>query len=88
MKYPIFTIRDHKVGYSPQLQLYDNTQAAMRGFAFLVSNDKQIMGFTPFDYDLYQIGIFDVDSGHIETQDPEFVVNGGNAFEKYESEDS
>lgn len=85
MKYPIYSIRDHKGGFSPQFIVQVNEQSASRGFAFLVSNDKSIMGFSPFDYDLYQIGIFDELSGEIEPMIPKFIVNGGSAYEKSES---
>lgn len=85
MKYPIYSIRDHKGGFSPQFIVQSNEQSAARGFAFLVSNDKSVMGFSPFDYDLYQIGVFDEVSGIIESITPKFIVNGGSAYEKPES---
>lgn len=87
MKYPIFSIRDHKEGFSPQLFANPNEQSAARGFAFMVSNNKSVMGFSPFDYDLYKVGEFDEESGVFEPENPvKFICNGGSVYEKPESE--
>lgn len=83
MIYPIYSIRDHKAGFSPQFIVQDNEQSAARGFAFLVSNDKSVMGFSPYDYDLYHVADFDVESGIMTPiSPPQFIVNGGAAYEK------
>lgn len=87
MKYPIFTIRDHLEGFSPQLFASPNEQSAARGFAFMVSNNKNVMGFRPSNYDLYKIGEFDEESGIFEPEIAvKFICNGGSVNEKSESE--
>lgn len=78
MKYPLFTIFDHKAGrYSaPNPDL--NEQVAVRGFAQAVNNNESFR-FAPGDYDLFKVGEFDQDSGRIDVSDPiEFIVNGSS----------
>ena len=79
MKYPLFSIRDNKVGF--QLPFCDqNEQAAIRGFAFAINGNDGMMNFSPADYDLYNIGVFDTEKGTIETDIPVLVVSGTSVF--------
>ena len=79
MKYPMFSIKDDKTGFS--CPTCDQSEAsAVRNFSFAVNNSDTVMGFAPKDYDLYKVGEFDTDSGKIRTFVPEFVVSGSSVF--------
>lgn len=76
MKFNVYAIRDVHVGFlAPSLDQNDET--AKRNFALMVNNNPGVLGFRPSDFDLYNIGQFDADSGLMEPIVPiEFVVNG------------
>lgn len=79
MKYPMFCVRDNKVGF--QVPFCDqNELAAVRGFAFSINGNDGIMNFSPADYDLYKIGEFDTEKGTIESDIPTLVVSGTSVF--------
>lgn len=80
MKYPIYSMRDSKVGFgTPFVETSDVT--AQRGFAFAINNKDGIMGFSPSDFDLYRLGWFDTESGQIGSEDvPFFIVSGSSVF--------
>lgn len=81
MKYPVYAIRDEKVGFDTQLILQANESAAVRGFSYMVNNAQSITGFAPADFSLYQIGEFESDNGIIDPVVPiKFIVNGGSVF--------
>lgn len=83
MKYPMYCVRDTKVGFDPQIIIQANESAAVRGFKFLISNPEAMQGKFPEDYELYQVGEFDTDSGLIVScAPPQFVVSGGSLNEK------
>ena len=77
MKYPVFAIRDSKVGFmAPTVE--QNAPAAVRNFEHAVQNSASLMNSHPGDYDLYQIGTFDSDSGEIEKQLPEHLCSASD----------
>lgn len=80
MKYPIYTIKDDKVGF--QIPVFDmSDQAAIRNFGFGINNSDSVMGFAPADYSLYKIGEFDTEKGTIDPIIiPEFIVSGSSLF--------
>lgn len=80
MKYPIYVIKDNKVGFSPQFIVQENDLAAKRGFGYIINNPQNIQNYAPSDYDLYKVGIFDVDSGEINSIIPEFITSGVNVY--------
>ena len=82
MKYPAFSIRDAKAS-SFGFPYFDiNDKCAQRGFAFQINNND-IYSFSPQDYDLYQVGYFDMEKGCFESLGvPEFVVAGTAVFGK------
>lgn len=83
MKYPVYCIRDTKVGFDPQFIVQANELAAVRGFEFVMSNDQALQGKFPADYELYQIADFDTDSGVMNgIVPPKFIVSGGSFVEK------
>lgn len=80
MNYPVFAIRDEKVGFgSPQIFL--NEEVAKRDFAYHVNMEGSPMAFAPKDYSLYKIGRYETESAKFETQLPEYIVNGTDVIE-------
>lgn len=80
MKYPIYCVRDNKVGYEPSLLLDMNDASILRGFGFQINNRNGIKSYSPADYDLFKVGYFDTESGQLESIVPEFLTNGVNVF--------
>ena len=83
MKYPIYSIRDVKVGFgAPSIDI--NDQSRIRGFAYSV-NQEGIMNFKPKDYDLYKVGEFDTDKGIIIPEKiPKLMASGVDVYEEKE----
>lgn len=82
MKYPAFSIRDLKADSFGFPYFDTNEQTAKRGFAYQINNND-IMGFSPADYDLYQVGAFDMEKGVFDKFDvPEFVCSGNSVYGK------
>uniref|UniRef100_A0AAU8AZM5 Nonstructural protein n=1 Tax=Dulem virus 171 TaxID=3145648 RepID=A0AAU8AZM5_9VIRU len=64
MKYPVFAIRDSKVGFlSPTID--ENAFTATRNFEHAVMNPQSVMNSHPADYSLYEIGQFDTETGEL-----------------------
>lgn len=79
MKYPVYCVRDTKVGFDTQFIVQANEPAAIRGFTYMVNNPGNMPSFAPADFELYRIGEFETDSGVFSAQIPaEFVVNGAS----------
>lgn len=80
MKYPLYAIRDLKAnGFTPPM-LYVNEGVARRDFDYRLHND-QSMGFSPNDYDLYEIGEYDSETAQMIGKElPVLIVNGGQLF--------
>lgn len=80
MIYPIFSIRDKYTSFM-QPTIDQTKESAKRNFAYAINNNPGVMNFSPSDYDLYQIGFFDSESGVINPCVPvEFVCNGVEVF--------
>ena len=75
MMYKIFCIRDVHTGFlSPTVD--QNDPSAVRNFHYAVNRVESLMGSSPKDYDLYEIGSFDSETGEIiPTTPPRFVVS-------------
>ena len=74
MKYPIYSIRDSKVGFmTPTID--QNDASAARNFEHAVMNSASLMNSHPGDYALYRIGEFDSESGDIFGCMPEHVID-------------
>lgn len=84
MKYPLYCVRDNKVGFQPQILVEQNDASAVRGFSFAINNPQGIMNYSPTDFDLFKIGDFDVDTGKIESCVPENVCSGYSVFTEKE----
>lgn len=74
MKYPMYSIRDAKVGFlTPTID--QNDAAAARNFEHAVLNAASLMNSHPGDYALYKIGEFDTESGAVVPCMPEHVID-------------
>lgn len=63
MKYGVYCIRDLKSGWlSPTVDI--NDQVAIRNFAYAIQHNDMFSDFCN-DYSLYQIGVFDTETGDI-----------------------
>ena len=79
MKYNIYSIRDKKVGFGfPHVDQSDTS--AIRGFAYAV-NQEGLMNYSPDDFELYRIGVFDTDKGTVVSVDiPELIVSASSVI--------
>lgn len=75
MVYPIFVIKDSKVGFmNPAVDQNDFT--AIRNLRVAMSDDHSIIKLHASDFSLYKIGTFDSESGIIDAfPSPEFVAD-------------
>lgn len=79
MKYPVFAIRDAKVGFmAPTVE--QNAPAAIRNFEHAVLNSASLMNSHPGDYDLYEIGSFDSDSAELEKTMPKHLISAAEVL--------
>lgn len=83
MKYPVFCVRDVKVGFDTRFLVEANEDAAKRGFSMAINTGGSMLNYQPSDYELYRLGDFDVESGRFIALDvPEFVVGGMDVYAK------
>lgn len=83
MIYPVYTIRDVKVGFDTQFLVQVNEAAAVRAFEQAVNSPGTMLGFKPSDFELYHIGNFDTDKGFFDGfKVPEFVIGGVDLYAK------
>lgn len=80
MKLPIFSYRDRLAGFgSPILDISEQT--AIRGFSMKMNNPDSMENFSPKDFELYKIGIFDADTGKITPEEiPVLICEGVNVI--------
>lgn len=70
----VTAIKDSKAGFLAPA-VYQNRAMAVRDFQYLVRDGSGVMGEYYDDFNLYQIGEFDTESGHlISTGPPEFLA--------------
>lgn len=73
MKNPIFTVKDNLIGFNAPY-IRQNERVAIREFRTLVEGlDKQADN-SVFDLGLYHVGMFDLETGVIESCDPQVVL--------------
>lgn len=78
MKYPVYSYRDQLVGFgAPILEISDQT--AMRGFSMQMNNPNDLKNFSPKDFDLYKIGIFDSETGYVEAEKIPVLICSGTS---------
>lgn len=83
MIYNIYALRDQaaQAFLAPVLNTTD--QAAIRDLANMVSqHDNSNIAFAPKDFDLYQIGSFDTDTGLVAAASPVRMVCNAGALVK------
>ena len=68
MKYNVYSLKDELSGYGMPT-LHDNDGMARRALKLAFDADNSILAANPADYTLYKIGVFDTDSGYIESCD-------------------
>lgn len=79
MIYPVYAIRDEKVGFGTP-RIFLNEEVAKRQFGFEVNQEGSPMAYAPSDYSLYMIGKYNTDSASFDSNLPEYVVNGKDVF--------
>lgn len=78
MKYPMFAIRDSKVGFMPPT-CDQSEQSAIRNFAYAI-NGEGVMNYSPKDFDLFKVGEFDVEKGEIIPCMPKNICDGISVY--------
>lgn len=80
MIYGVFCIRDAKTGFmTPTVDL--NADSAIRNFAHSLLAAPSVVTTFSQDFDLYQLGSFDSQSGDlVPCATPSFVVSGHDAL--------
>lgn len=78
MKVGVYSMRDAVSGNFQNPTFEINDAAAARNFKFSVNNNDFI-GFNAADFDLFKIGVFDTQTGVLESQDPVTVLSGVSA---------
>ena len=76
MKMPVFAIRDQRSAEFLFPAPDANELCAKRSFQRAVCSGEGLIGFSPEDFDLYQVGSYDSTSAQFESCIPEFVCNG------------
>ena len=73
MKSPIFTVKDNLIGFNP-LYIRPNERAAIREFRTLIDSLDAKDDYSAYDLGLYCVGTFDLETGVIESHDPQVVL--------------
>ena len=77
MIYGVFSIRDKATCFmSPIVDVSE--KSAIRNFARAVNNPDGLMEFAPGDFDLYQIGTYDDQTGKLEALSPVVMIASGS----------
>lgn len=75
MTYPIYCLRDLKVGFlQPFCEVNDG--AAVRNFSHLCSTPNSVHQFAPADFALFRVGEFDTDTGVVTSCDKVLLMEG------------
>lgn len=76
MIYPMFVIRDSKIGYLTPIMLENNDATALRNFSTMLADDHSVIKLHASDFSLYRIGSFDTESGIVDSLDaPLFIAD-------------
>lgn len=78
MIYPMYSIRDNKVGFMPPT-CDQSDQSAIRNFAFAINGDG-LMNYSPKDFDLFKVGEFDSEKGEIKSCMPKNICDGISVY--------
>lgn len=78
MIYKVYSIRDVNVGFmTPVCEI--NEACAVRNFEFAVGKENTLLYSHAKDYDLYEIGTYDDESGLLTSTIPKIVISGVDA---------
>lgn len=84
MIYPIYVIKDAKIGFmNPTVDQNDMT--AVRNLRVAMADDHSVIKLHASDFSLYKIGNFDTESGIIDSfSSPEFIADAVTLKEDFE----
>lgn len=79
MKMNMYSVRDLATDQfnQPFCELAD--EAAIRGFSYQINNNG-IMGFKPTDFQLFQVGEFDLQKGDVASVLPVLICRGEDVY--------
>lgn len=80
MKYPMYAIRDQKVGFMVPPMCDQSDQSAVRNFSYSINGNDGVMNYSPADFDLFKIGEFDTEKGEIIPCMPENICSGISVY--------
>lgn len=79
MKTKVYAVMDNKLSAFMTPFFSHNDETAQRSILVALSHAESAIAVAPDDYDLYKIGIFDDESGLIDSEPtPVFVVRAAN----------
>lgn len=76
MKFNVYAVRDLKNGFLAPFCEQSN-ESAKRTFAKAVLSDS-MMGFAPTDFQLFLVGYYDTNTGHLMAEEPVYLACGGD----------
>lgn len=77
----LYAIKDVKSGFSdPCVQL--NDAVAVRCFELQVPRLSHDLGIPLSDFQLWRVGLFDMDSGLLRSETPELILDGASLLSK------
>ena len=79
MKMKMYSVRDLATNQfnQPFCEIADD--AAIRGFSYQINNNG-IMGFKPTDFQLFQVGEFDLEKGDVASVLPVLICRGEDVY--------
>ena len=83
MIFNVYATKDKKSTYSTDLLLLQSDELAKRHFGNLIqslsaSSDVPLIIRYPDDFELYRIGKYDCNNGHLSANSPEFIVGAAD----------
>lgn len=76
MIYPMYSVKDIRANQFSIPRADLNQDCAKRFFAMQVNTPENMISFSPGDFELYCVGIFDEIKGSMEGCTPEFICRG------------
>ena len=78
MKFGVYAMKDNLSGFlTPTFEVNDDV--AMRNFAYAVSHKDTLLYAEKKDFDLYKIGEYDSETGHLEPLESVNMLMQGSA---------
>lgn len=78
----LYVVKDEKIGFNQQLLSAENDQVALRSFAIGVNTPGSLMNTNPEDFNLYQVGTFNSESGIIEPMSAPLLIGKAVEYKK------